>query len=154
MASVDDVQDSLDKLMRQVFESAHGHIRAVDAAAAANAIASSSSSSTLPTSNSNSHSVNNSNSNIPSNGQPDTIKSIAAERVEELKVTFEELRNQIKNLHGIDISKSQLDSKIEAINSEYRTLRAEILDIDTKLDKKTDEIDAFLEKVIYQSITQ
>jgi thiazolylpeptide-type bacteriocin precursor len=139
MASIDDVQDNLDKLMRQIFESAHGHLRAIEAVKIANSISTSSSSS----------SSSSSTTTISTNNmkQPDTIQSLAAEKVEELKITFEELRNQIKCLHGIDISKSELDTKIDTINSEYKVLREEILELDANLDNKTQEIDTLLLQV-------
>jgi len=142
MASIDYVQDNLDKLMRQIFESAHGHLRAIEAVKIANSI-------TISSSSSISSNLPPSTTTISTNNmkQPDTIQSLAAEKVEELKITFEELRNQIKRLHGIDISKSELDTKIDTINSEYKVLREEILELDAKLDNKTQEIDTFLKQV-------
>lgn len=139
MASIDDVQDSLDKLMRQVFEAAHGYVQAVDVVTA---------SQTTTNTNTGSSSSSNPTQTVATSGtSAPTIHSIATEKVEQLKLTFDELKNQIQNLHGIDMSKSQLDAKMEAINSEYRKTRIEILQLDKQLDQKLQEIDSYLEKV-------
>lgn len=126
MASIDDVQDSLDKLMRQIFESAHGHLRVIEVV-----------SNSSPKDSSSSSSIQ----------QSETIQNLANEKAEELQATIQEIRNQINTLHGIDVSKEALDTKIDKINNEYRVLRTEILELDSKLDQTAQEIDEYLEQV-------